>query len=168
MEPRRHIVNGSIRHVSLDMINQPNNVRPQTTHLPLCTSTPSRHHRSRSTHGFARSSYTISPSCMHVGIPRRLVACCCAAGPVQSIRGLQIGRMRRSIVRKWQSVLAFPQVSLYIGRKFSIHCLKCGLRAEKFEVRDARWSPDGKGLILLDHQTFCCAFEATDEPQSEN
>lgn len=30
----------------------------------------------------------------------------------------------------------------------------------KFEARDVRWAPDGKGLLLLDRETFCSAFEA--------
>ena len=32
--------------------------------------------------------------------------------------------------------------------------------SEKFEARDVRWAPDGKGLLLLDRETFCSAFEA--------
>lgn len=31
--------------------------------------------------------------------------------------------------------------------------------AESFDARDVRWAPDGKGMILLDRETFCCAFE---------
>ncbi|KAF8585584.1 YVTN repeat-like/Quino protein amine dehydrogenase [Ramaria rubella] len=38
-----------------------------------------------------------------------------------------------------------------------------GVPTEKFKVRNAKWSPDGKGLILLDQSAFCCAFEATEE-----
>ena len=34
---------------------------------------------------------------------------------------------------------------------------------DKFEVRNAKWSPDGKGFVLLDHSAFCCAFEAIEE-----
>ena len=37
--------------------------------------------------------------------------------------------------------------------------------SEKFETRDLRWAPDGKGLILLDQKTFCCAFEVEEEGQ---
>ncbi|KAF8508111.1 WD repeat-containing protein 8 [Gautieria morchelliformis] len=56
--------------------------------------------------------------------------------------------------------------------------LSCGTRANgktehnlteiaecKFEVRNVKWSPDGKGFVLLDNSAFCCAFEATEEPQ---
>jgi len=32
----------------------------------------------------------------------------------------------------------------------------------RFENRVMRWSPDGKGMALLDRDTFCCAFEVTD------
>lgn len=38
----------------------------------------------------------------------------------------------------------------------------------EFRARDILWSPDGKGMILLDKDTFCCAIEVegpqTDEP----
>ncbi|KAI0631635.1 WD repeat-containing protein 8 [Trametes polyzona] len=37
--------------------------------------------------------------------------------------------------------------------------------AEKFEARDVRWAPDGKGMVLLDEDTFCCAFEVEEEGQ---
>jgi len=37
------------------------------------------------------------------------------------------------------------------------------LDAEKFETRDVRWAPDGKGFILFDKDQFCCASEAEDE-----
>ncbi|KAI0653693.1 YVTN repeat-like/Quino protein amine dehydrogenase [Cubamyces menziesii] len=40
-----------------------------------------------------------------------------------------------------------------------------GVPAQKFETRDLRWAPDGKGLILLDQKTFCCAFEVEEEGQ---
>jgi len=33
---------------------------------------------------------------------------------------------------------------------------------QKFEVRDVRWAPDGKGLVLMDKDMFCCAFEVSD------
>lgn len=32
----------------------------------------------------------------------------------------------------------------------------------KYETRDIRWAPDGKGLVLMDKDTFCCAFEVED------
>ena len=32
----------------------------------------------------------------------------------------------------------------------------------QFESRALRWSPDGKGMALLDRDTFCCVFEVTD------
>lgn len=34
---------------------------------------------------------------------------------------------------------------------------------EQFETRDLKWSPDGKGLVLLDRETFCCAFEIEEQ-----
>lgn len=32
----------------------------------------------------------------------------------------------------------------------------------KFETRHIKWAPDGKGLVLLDKEMFCCAFEVED------
>jgi hypothetical protein len=33
----------------------------------------------------------------------------------------------------------------------------------KFACRDIRWSPDGRGLILMDKDMFCAAFEVESE-----
>ena len=30
---------------------------------------------------------------------------------------------------------------------------------KKFACKEIRWSPDGKGLILMDKDMFCAAFE---------
>ena len=38
----------------------------------------------------------------------------------------------------------------------------------RFENRVIRWSPDGKGMALLDRDTFCCAFEVTDSDISDD
>ncbi|KAI0094960.1 WD repeat-containing protein 8 [Irpex rosettiformis] len=37
-----------------------------------------------------------------------------------------------------------------------------GIPAHDFSARDVRWAPDGKGLVLVDKETFCCAFEVED------
>jgi hypothetical protein len=37
------------------------------------------------------------------------------------------------------------------------------MRTEKFETRDLRWAPDGKGFVLLDRDQFCCAFEVQED-----
>lgn len=34
-----------------------------------------------------------------------------------------------------------------------------GVPARKFATCALRWAPDGRGLVLLDRETFCCAFE---------
>lgn len=34
-----------------------------------------------------------------------------------------------------------------------------GVPARKFATSALRWAPDGRGLALLDRETFCCAFE---------
>ncbi|KAJ8083896.1 hypothetical protein PM082_002662 [Marasmius tenuissimus] len=38
-----------------------------------------------------------------------------------------------------------------------------GVPAKQFDTRDIRWAPDGKGLVLLDKEKFCCAFEVEEE-----
>lgn len=37
------------------------------------------------------------------------------------------------------------------------------LDLEKFEHRDFKWAPDGKGMVLLDKDQFCCAFEVQED-----
>lgn len=34
-----------------------------------------------------------------------------------------------------------------------------GVPARKFAAHTLRWAPDGRGLVLMDRETFCCAFE---------
>ena len=36
-----------------------------------------------------------------------------------------------------------------------------------FATRDIRWAPDGKGLVLVDKETFCCAFEVEEGEEEE-
>ncbi|KAF7985298.1 hypothetical protein HWV62_6463 [Athelia sp. TMB] len=38
-----------------------------------------------------------------------------------------------------------------------------GVPARKFETRDVRWAPDGRGMVLVDRETFCCAFEVQED-----
>ncbi|KAK7034731.1 hypothetical protein VNI00_012138 [Paramarasmius palmivorus] len=38
-----------------------------------------------------------------------------------------------------------------------------GVPAKQFDTKDLRWAPDGKGLVLLDKDKFCCAFEVEEE-----
>ncbi|KAF9015498.1 WD repeat-containing protein 8 [Cyathus striatus] len=38
-----------------------------------------------------------------------------------------------------------------------------GVPARKFETRDIKWAPDGKGFILIGRDQFCCAFEVQEE-----
>ncbi|KAH6916844.1 WD repeat-containing protein 8 [Coprinopsis sp. MPI-PUGE-AT-0042] len=38
-----------------------------------------------------------------------------------------------------------------------------GVPAKQFETKDVKWAPDGKGVVLLDREQFCCAFEVEDE-----
>ena len=84
-------------------------------------------------------------------------------GPVAYIYGAMNGcpkiRIRR---KKLRSVLVFLLVSilkLWARPLISLN----DYDVEKFQLRDFRWAPDGKGLLLLDKDTFCGAFEVTDE-----
>jgi hypothetical protein len=62
--------------------------------------------------------------------------------------------VERERKKKWPSVLGYRAVrgSLTLFQMLMDF-------PENFEVKDLRWSPDGKGLVLLDKDTFCCAFE---------
>ncbi|KZS93138.1 WD repeat-containing protein 8 [Sistotremastrum niveocremeum HHB9708] len=40
-------------------------------------------------------------------------------------------------------------------------CVK--IPADNFQVRDIKWSPDGKTMVLLDKTDFCCAAEVKEE-----
>ncbi|KAH9939670.1 YVTN repeat-like/Quino protein amine dehydrogenase [Epithele typhae] len=42
-----------------------------------------------------------------------------------------------------------------------------GVPAQKFETRDVAWAPDGKGMVLFDRETFCCAFEVEEDGQGD-
>ncbi|KAG8826695.1 hypothetical protein FRB91_007404 [Serendipita sp. 411] len=37
---------------------------------------------------------------------------------------------------------------------------------KKFACKDVRWSPDGKGLLLMDKDAFCAAFEVENEQET--
>ncbi|KAG8714579.1 hypothetical protein FRC08_011727 [Ceratobasidium sp. 394] len=40
-----------------------------------------------------------------------------------------------------------------------------GVPGQELNVRDVRWAPDGRGLLMVDSDTYCCAFEVDDEGQ---
>ncbi|KAG9006338.1 hypothetical protein FRB95_003399 [Tulasnella sp. JGI-2019a] len=40
-----------------------------------------------------------------------------------------------------------------------------GVPTKDFKVMDIRWSPDGRGMILIDADAFCCAFFAAEEEE---
>ena len=66
--------------------------------------------------------------------------------------------------KRWQSAWACPQVSKVPVTVQMCIVLTRSNGSEKFDTRDVKWAPDGKGLILMDRDTFCCAFEVeTDE-----
>ncbi|QRV91033.1 WD40 domain-containing protein [Ceratobasidium sp. AG-Ba] len=40
-----------------------------------------------------------------------------------------------------------------------------GVPGQELNVRDVRWAPDGRGLLMVDNDSYCCAFEVDDEGQ---
>ncbi|KAJ6574989.1 YVTN repeat-like/Quino protein amine dehydrogenase [Mycena capillaripes] len=69
-------------------------------------------------------------------------------------------------VRKGSLALCCGAQSLYMwsdewlgesGEEEMAECI--GVPAKNFETRDLRWTPDGKGAVLMDKELFCCAFE---------
>ncbi|KAH9968845.1 quinon protein alcohol dehydrogenase-like superfamily [Russula dissimulans] len=69
-------------------------------------------------------------------------------------------------VRQGRFVLSCSGQAMYlwseewIGEGDAEEMAECvGIPAKKFDARDVRWAPDGKGLLLVDRETFCCAFE---------
>lgn len=64
----------------------------------------------------------------------------------------------KSMGKIWLNVLVFPQVSTLVSALGVSLTAICDI-LEGFETRDVKWSPDGKGFILLNKGTFCCGFE---------
>jgi hypothetical protein len=59
-----------------------------------------------------------------------------------------------------------PSVSEYLPvRTIRFDSTPSNQLSEQFDTRSIRWSPDGKGLVLMDKDTFCCAFEVSDEDE---
>lgn len=60
--------------------------------------------------------------------------------------------------------IGVPASMSYFGRIYLPWLMLIVTVTEKFETRDLKWAPDGKGLILMDKDMFCCAFEVEEEP----
>ncbi|KAF7306809.1 ATP-dependent metallopeptidase [Mycena indigotica] len=82
-----------------------------------------------------------------------------------------IAHARWNPVRKGSLILCCASQSLYmwsdewVGENGEEEMAECiGVPAKSFETRDIRWTPDGKGVVLLDSKDslFCCAFEVED------
>ncbi|KIM47892.1 hypothetical protein M413DRAFT_439574 [Hebeloma cylindrosporum] len=80
-------------------------------------------------------------------------------------------RVRWNPVRKGSLALCCGTQSVYIwsdewhgesdgDQEEMAECI--GVPARNFETRDLRWAPDGKGVILIGKDNFCCAFEVED------
>ncbi|KAJ7092601.1 hypothetical protein C8R44DRAFT_816099 [Mycena epipterygia] len=73
-------------------------------------------------------------------------------------------------VRKGSMTLCCGTQSLYmwsdewIGESGEEEMAECiGVPAKNFETRDLQWTPDGKGVVVMDKNVFCCAFEVEAE-----
>jgi hypothetical protein len=74
------------------------------------------------------------------------------------------GLVRMEARKKWQNVSVSHQVRQILHPKvFSSY----DIVTDDFKARDILWSPDGKGMVLLDKDCFCCAIEVED-PQDGN
>ncbi|KAJ7492739.1 quinon protein alcohol dehydrogenase-like superfamily [Mycena latifolia] len=69
-------------------------------------------------------------------------------------------------VRKGSMALCCGTQSMYTwsdewlgdsGEEEMAECI--GVPAKNFATRDLKWTPDGKGALLVDKDVFCCAFE---------
>lgn len=63
--------------------------------------------------------------------------------------------------KRWQNVLVFQRVRPHLNLITDQAIILTS--TEKFETKDLRWAPDGKGFILLDKDQFCCGFEVQEE-----
>ncbi len=80
------------------------------------------------------------------------------------ISGAMNGRARGAKKRRWLNVSVYQQVSHLLhpsGASTPLTMFYSIL--EKFETKDIRWAPDGKGFILFGKDQFCCAFEVLDD-----
>ncbi len=73
--------------------------------------------------------------------------------------------------RSWQSVWGCLRVSALLCDVVFLILVLMWLSLdwnrdpERFETRELKWAPDGKGMVLLDRETFCCAFEVEEDGQ---
>jgi len=52
----------------------------------------------------------------------------------------------------------------WVGESGDEEMAECiAVPAQKFQTKNVSWAPDGKGMLLFDRDTFCCAFEAEDD-----
>ena len=80
------------------------------------------------------------------------------------ISGATNGRARGAKKRRWPNVLVYQQVS-HLFHSSIASTYASDNTSEKFETKDMRWAPDGKGFILFGKDQFCCAFEVLDDVQ---
>ena len=85
------------------------------------------------------------------------------AEPEVFMRGVMNGCLRMGLRKRWRSVLGYPRVCRILNVFFFPWPRLIATLTEKFETRDLKWAPDGKGLILMDKDVFCCAFEVEEE-----
>ena len=68
-------------------------------------------------------------------------------------------RTRRSPNALVSQLVSHPSDPVYVDSSY------VQLMIEKFQLRDVKWAPDGKGLLLVDKDVFCCAFEVEQDDE---
>jgi hypothetical protein len=88
-----------------------------------------------------------------------------AVGLRAYISGAMNGTVSQTMIKKrWRNVSACLQVRVFSLLHFHI-CTSClpVCNPGNFETKDLHWAPDGKGVILIGKDNFCCAFEVEHE-----
>ena len=75
-------------------------------------------------------------------------------------------RVTPARLKKLRNALEFLLVCAVLHTSSARSLAKANISTDDFESRDIHWAPDGKGLVLLDKETFCCAFEVEDADHS--
>jgi hypothetical protein len=94
-----------------------------------------------------------------VGIRHKLAVWYVAAPQVASTCGAMNGRVKMVTQKRWRNASVYHLVRGLLGRWILLT-----ISQVDFKARDIQWSPDGKGMVLLDKDAFCCAIEVDDSP----
>lgn len=80
------------------------------------------------------------------------------ARPILHARWNPVRKGSLALCTRGQSVYTWSDE--WVGEGGEEEMAECiGIPAKNFETRDLKWAPDGKGIVLLGREQFCCAFE---------